>query len=125
MLKKYASYDGELTDLPVDKLAAISQTIYSEAFSWMKSFDKKITEVCSWWFNWQQPSISLDNGLSPSRRQAIFWTKTDSIHWRIYALLEGDGLKLYCKTITLFSVQWIYFMNTIAILLYKNINCKI
>ena len=26
-----------LTDLPMDKMAAISQTIYSDAFSWMKS----------------------------------------------------------------------------------------
>ena len=27
----------QLTDPPLDKMAAISQTIFSEAFSWMKS----------------------------------------------------------------------------------------
>ena len=28
----------DLTNLPMDKMAAISQTIFSDAFSWMKSF---------------------------------------------------------------------------------------
>ena len=29
-------------------------------------------------------SISLVNGLVPNRRQAIIWTNTGPIHWRIY-----------------------------------------
>ena len=30
--------------------------------------------------------------LAPNRRQAIIWTNTDPIHWRLYAALVGDGL---------------------------------
>ena len=58
----------------------------------MKSFgfDKKITKVCSCGSNWQYPSIGLDNGLAPNRRQAIIWTNADPIHWRIYATLGGE-----------------------------------
>ena len=33
------------------------------------------------------PSIGLDNGLAPNRRQAIIWTNADSIPWCIYAAL--------------------------------------
>ena len=29
-----------------------------------------------------------------TRRQAIIWTDADPIHWRIYAALGGDELKL-------------------------------
>ena len=38
----------ELTHLPLDKMAAISQMIFSDAFSWMENFVfwKKSTEVC-------------------------------------------------------------------------------
>ena len=38
------------------------------------------------------PSIGLDNVLAPKRRQAIIWTNTDPIDWRIYAALGGDEL---------------------------------
>ena len=31
------------------------------------------------------PAFELDNDLAPNRRQAIIWTNTDPIHWRIYA----------------------------------------
>ena len=41
--------------------------------------------------NWQQPSIGLDNGLAPNRRQAIIWTNADPINWLIYAALGGTG----------------------------------
>ena len=43
-------------------------------------------------FKWQNPSIGLDNGLAPNRRQAIIWTNADPIIWRIYAALGGDEL---------------------------------
>ena len=39
-----------VTHLPLNKMAAISQMIFSDAFSWMKNFVfliKKFTEVCS------------------------------------------------------------------------------
>ena len=38
------------------------------------------------------PSIGLDNGLAPKRRQAIIWTNADPTHWRIYAALGVDEL---------------------------------
>ena len=43
-------------------------------------------------FNWQLPSIGLDNGLAPNRRQAIILTNADLIHRRIYGALGGDEL---------------------------------
>ena len=36
--------------------------------------------------------LGSDNGLAPTRRQAIIWTNTDPIHWRIYAALGGDEI---------------------------------
>ena len=82
-----------LTHLPLDKMAAISQTILSDGFSWMKNF--------VFWlkFNWNlflrvQLTINqhcLDNGLALNRRQAIMWTNVVPIHWCIYAALGGDG----------------------------------
>ena len=43
-----------LTHLPLDKIASISQTMLSDAFSWMKSlyFDYNFTEGCSYGSNW-------------------------------------------------------------------------
>ena len=44
----------------LDKMAAILQTTFSNAFSWMKSFlfDLKFTEVCSQGSNWQYRQFS-------------------------------------------------------------------
>ena len=82
-----------LTYLPLDKVAAISQTIFHMLFlDWkVLYFDSNFTEVCSQGSNWQQPSIGSDNGLAPNRRQAIIWTNVDPIHWHIYAALGGAG----------------------------------
>ena len=33
-----------------------------------------------------------DNGLAPTRRQAIIWTNVDPIHQSIYVALGGDEL---------------------------------
>ena len=80
-----------LTHFPLDKMTAISQTIFSDTFSWIESL--------AFWlkFHWSLflmvqltiPSTDLDNGVAPQRRQAIIWTNTDLIHWRIYAALGG------------------------------------
>ena len=35
-------------------------------------------------------AFGLDNGLAPTRWEAIIWTNADAIHWPIYATLEGD-----------------------------------
>ena len=40
-----------------------------------------------------QPSTGSDNGLAPSRQQAIIWINADPIHWHIYAALGGDELR--------------------------------
>ena len=74
-------------------MAAISQTVLSYAFSWIKSsvflskfhwslflrFQLTITQyLCKLW-------------LGPNRQQAIIWTNADPNHWRIYAALRGRG----------------------------------
>ena len=82
-----------VTHLPLNKMDTVSQTDFSDAFSWMINF--------VFWlkFHWNffplrvqltKPSIGLDNGLAPNRRQAIIWTNADPVHWRIYAALGGD-----------------------------------
>ena len=80
-----------MTHIPLDKMAAISQTIFSDAFSLMKNF---VFCLKFHWSvlgsNWQLPSIGLDNGLVPNRRQAIIWP----IHRHIYAALGGVELNI-------------------------------
>ena len=39
-----------------------------------------------------KPSIGLDNGLAPNKRQAIIWTNAELIHWHIYGTQGGDEL---------------------------------
>ena len=56
---------------------------------WQNS-DSNFTEICCQESNKQYYSIGLDNGLVPTRRQAIIWTKDDPFHQRIYAALGGD-----------------------------------
>ena len=48
----------------------------ANAFSWMEvyKFRIKLYWRLSLWVNWQKYSIGSDNGLAPSRRQAIIWT---------------------------------------------------
>ena len=65
-----------LTHWGQGKMDTISQTIFSNAFSWMKMFQLRLK------FHWcyfqgsnkQYSSIGSDNGLVPARRQAIIWT---------------------------------------------------
>ena len=79
---------------PPGKMADISQTISSKAFSWMKMVELKFK------FHWNlfpgvQSSINqhwFDNGLVPNRRQTFTWTNDDPVHWRIYATLGGGGV---------------------------------
>ena len=72
-------------------MAAISQTTFSNAFSWIKSF------VFGFKFGLE---YGLDNSLAPNRRQAIFRTNADPIHWRIYAAPGGDELNLISTEMT-------------------------
>ena len=60
-----------LTYLRLDKMSAISQMTYSNAFSWMKMYEFRLS------FHWSLfPMFELtrgDNGMAPTRRQAIIW----------------------------------------------------
>ena len=53
---------------------------------WVKSLRFSYTAIGS------DDGFGLDNGLAPTRRQAIIWTNADSIHWRIYVALGGNEL---------------------------------
>ena len=84
---------NELTHLPLNKMAVISQHFQMHFHEWkILYFDKNFTEVCSSGSNWQYCSIGLHNGLAPNRRQAIIWTNADPIHWCIYTALWEDEL---------------------------------
>ena len=82
----YVLRTASLTHLPLDKMAAISQTTFSNAISSMTNLycDSNFTEVCSWESSWQKVSIGPGNGLTLNRRQAITLTKVDPIHRCIY-----------------------------------------
>ena len=74
-------------------MAAISQMMFSDAFSWMKififlmkislSFMVQLT-ITQHWFRWC---------LALNRWQAIIWTNADPIHGLIYAALGRDEFK--------------------------------
>ena len=82
-----------LTHWGQDKIAAISQTTFSDPFSGMKMYKFWLT------FHWSLfpriqltiSSIGSDDGLAPTRRQAIIWTNADPIHWRVYANSPWNG----------------------------------
>ena len=80
------------THLSQDKMAAISQTAFSNAFLWMESFIFQFKFHGSLFTKVQCSSIGAENGLALIRRQAIIWTNADPIHWRIYATQGGDEL---------------------------------
>ena len=47
------------------------------------NFHWYFTEVYSQGSNWQYTSIGSDNGLVPTRQQAIIWTNDDLVYWGI------------------------------------------
>ena len=78
-----------LTNWGPDKIAAISQTTFSNAFSWMKIYEFRLR--CQWssflrvqltifehWFRWW-----LGTDQAPSHRLNQWWL----VYWRIYASL--------------------------------------
>ena len=86
----------QLAHPPLDKMAAISQTIYSDAFPWMKSllFWLKFHRSLSLYTEGPGDNVCSDNGLVPKRRRTIIWSSADPIQRRIYAALWGDELTL-------------------------------
>ena len=78
---------NELTHRGRDKMATIFQMTFQVHFPEWKciNFHKDFTKVYSQWSNQQYSSISSDNGLAPTRRQAIIWSN-DGLSYRcIYA----------------------------------------
>ena len=87
----------DLNHLPLDKMTAISQMTCSNAFSLMKisEFQIKFHWNVFPGSKWQYVSIGSDNGLVPSRWQAIIWTNVHQVHRQcIYAGLGRDELKM-------------------------------
>ena len=86
--------NDSLTHLPLEKkMAAISQTIFLNAFSWMTSFVFWLKCHCNL-FRSVQLIITQHWFRKWNRRQAIIWTNADTIYWRIYAGLGGKWVKL-------------------------------
>ena len=97
-LKKKAT----LIHVPLDKCPPFRRRHFQTHFhEWKKlNFKQNFIEMCSLGSNWQYISISSDNSLAPSGRQAIIWSNADPVHRRIYVALGGDELILLKKCFT-------------------------
>ena len=75
-----------------DKLADISQTAFSNAFSLVKKhqFWLKVHWSLVLWF--QLDSVGSGKGLALIRRQAIIWTDDGLVYWHIYVSLGLNEL---------------------------------
>ena len=91
-----------LSHFPLDKMATISQFKGIFFFEKIWISNKNFMEIFSLGSNWQYVSIGSDNGLAPSRRQAIIWTNVDPVYRRIYAALGGGELMT-----EFVSISWI------------------
>ena len=100
-----------LTQWGRGKMAAIFQTTYSNAFSWIKMFEFRLR------FHWNLSlgvqliisSIGSDNGLAPARQQVINWTNYDGLfYWPIYA-----SLGLHEFIITWFVIEYGNYANPV------------
>ena len=86
-----------MTDIkssPLGKKTVISHMTFPNVFhEWkLNSCDSNFFEVCSKGSNQWYSSIDSDNGLVPTRRQAIIWTNADPVHRRLYGAQGGDEL---------------------------------
>ena len=68
--------DRPLTYLDQDKMADISQTTLSHAYSWKKMLEFRLKFH---WSSFLRVQLTIfhqgsDNGLAPTRRQAIIWS---------------------------------------------------
>ena len=77
------------------QMAALFQTKFSNAFSWMVCmyFDWDFMGVCSQGSHQHQSSIDSDNGFAPTKRKVTIWTN-DHYFWRIYASPSLNELKV-------------------------------
>ena len=84
---------NELTHWRWDKMATVSQTTFSNAFYWMKtwiSINISLKLVSKG--HQQYSSIGSNNGLAPTRQQAIICTHADTFYWQINASLGLNQL---------------------------------
>ena len=91
---------SEFTHMP---LAALSQTTYSNAFSWKFCISIQIS------FKFV-PNGPINNKsritLAPNRQQTIIWTNDDPVHRRIYGVGNDEGDELSrCFLVTLYGVR--------------------
>ena len=80
---------------PQDKMVAIRQMIFWDAFSWMKWFVFWLKFHWKWF---QRVQLTINQHCN--RRQAIKWTNAEPIHWRTFAALGGDELTEEYSTFT-------------------------
>ena len=64
--QRFFAKECALTHWGRDKMAAIFLTTFWNVFSWMKMYEFRLR------FHWNV-FIGSDNGLAPTRRQAIIW----------------------------------------------------
>ena len=87
---------GYLTHLSLDTIFAISQMIFSKAFSWIKCF---IFWLKFHWSLFLRLQLTITQHwfkyLVPNRWQAIIWTNADPIYRCIYVALGGDELRSF------------------------------
>ena len=105
-----------LTQLPLDKTAAISQTSISNAINFLKWKRSILTKVSLKLV----PKVPIDNNLELVLimawcRLAPFWaimrTNADTIHWHIYAALGGDELILWGHKKMVDNCRWQFQIN--------------
>ena len=80
-----------------DKMVAIWQTTFSNAFSCMKGLDFFIKVSLKYVPKGpisNKSTFFSDNGLAPTRRHAIIWITYGLSYWRICASLGLNGLRL-------------------------------
>ena len=83
------------------------------------NYDQNSIEVCSLQSNWQYSNIGLDNGLAPTRRQAIIWTNDGRSYQRIYASLGLNELMRACTMWLIWLTYWSFHnMANIMQLIY-------
>ena len=80
---------------PWTKWPPFRRHVQSHFLEWKYlNFKQNFIEIYSLDSIWQYVSIGSGDGLAPFRRQAIIWTNAHPVHWRIYAALGGDELKI-------------------------------
>ena len=80
-----------LTHWGRDRTTGISQTIFSNAFSWMSTFNFRKMFLWNVFLavgsNRQYATIGLDKGLTPNWWHHCIWINDGLVYWRIYASL--------------------------------------